>query len=583
MLSDLEITQRTEFKNITTIASEIGIPEDCVVPYGNSKAKVDLAIIDKLKDKKDGKLVVVTAITPTPLGEGKTVTTIGASLGLNSIGESVVTCIRQPSMGPIFGIKGGAAGGGYAQVGPMEDINLHLTGDIHAISAAHNLGAAALDSRLYHEERNGYEDFETRTGLKALKIDPNAITWKRVVDMNDRALRGVKIGLQTPGTKTNLNGVPRETAFDITVASELMAILALAEDLQDMRARIGKIVMARSIDGSPITAEDLQVAGAMTVVMKDAIQPTLMQTTEHTPCFIHAGPFANIAHGNSSIVADRIALKLADYVVTEAGFGADMGFEKFCNIKTRNSKHAPSAVVLVATLRSLKMHSGEYTIVPGKPLDTGLINENMDSLVKGICNLKRHVEFVCSTGVPVVVAINKFGTDSDKEIEFVKQKAIEFGAVDAVVSTVHAEGGKGGEELARAIVKACNIDSEFKFLYDDGEILSNKIEKIATKVYKAGSVNFSETAKEQLARLEKEGYGKLPVCMAKTPLSLSHDPLLKGAPEGFEFPVKEVHLSAGANFVYVLAGTIQTMPGLGSMPSYMKIDIDENGEIIGLF
>jgi len=583
MLSDLEITQKIEFRNISEIATEAGIPEECIIPYGKHKAKISLDSLRKLEDKKDGKLVVVTAITPTPLGEGKTVTTIGASLGLNSIGESVVTCIRQPSMGPIFGIKGGAAGGGYAQVGPMEDINLHLTGDIHAISAAHNLGAAALDSRLYHEERKGYEDFEKRTGLKAVKIDHDTISWKRVVDMNDRALRGMKVGLQTPGTKCNLNGVPRESAFDITVASELMAILALAEDLQDMRKRIGKIVMARSVDGKPITAEDIQVAGAMTVVMKDAIQPTLMQTTEHTPCFIHAGPFANIAHGNSSIVSDRIALKLADYVVTEAGFGADMGFEKFCNIKARYSKHAPSAVVLVATLRSLKMHSGEYKIVPGQPLDSGLVEENLEALEKGICNMKRHIEFACSTGVPVVVAINKFATDSEKEIEFVKQKAIEYGAFDAVISTVHPDGGKGGEELGNAIVKACDEPSEFKFLYEDKETLKNKIKAIATEVYKAKDVAFSELATKQLQQLQSEGYGELPVCMAKTPLSISHDPSLKGAPEGFEFPVKEVHLSAGAEFVYVMAGKIQTMPGLGSMPSYMKIDIDKDGEITGLF
>jgi formyltetrahydrofolate synthetase len=583
MLSDLEITQSIEFKNILEIASSSGIDEKYVIPYGKHKGKIDLKILEDFKDKEDGKLICVTAITPTPLGEGKTVTTIGTSLGLNKIGKRVFTCIRQPSMGPIFGIKGGAAGGGYAQVGPMEDINLHLTGDIHAISAAHNLGAAALDSRLYHEERKGYEDFENRTGMKALKIDHSTITWKRVVDMNDRALRGMKIGMQSAGTKCNLNGVPRESAFDITVASELMAILALAVDLKDMRNRIGKIVMAHSIDGKPITAEDLKVAGAMTVVMRDAIQPTLMQTTEYTPCFVHAGPFANIAHGNSSIIADKIALKLADYVVTEAGFGADMGYEKFCDIKTRYSKKDPSAVVLVATLRSLKMHSGDFKIIPGKELVRGLVEENMEALQKGICNLKRHVEFVTSTGVPVVVAINKFATDSDKEVEYVKKMAKEFGAFDAVVSTVHPEGGEGGKELAEAIVKACEKESNFNFLYPNELSLKDKIEKIATEVYKAGKVVFQEKAIEQLSKLEAEGYGELPVCMAKTPLSISHDPNLKGAPEGFDFPVKEVHLSAGAEFVYVLAGTIQTMPGLGSKPSYMNIDIDENGEIIGLF
>ena len=582
MKSDLEIAQNAKLKSINEIAANAGILESELEPYGHTKGKVNLKILDRLKDKPNGKLVVVTAINPTPLGEGKTVTTIGASLGLNVIGKRVFTCIRQPSMGPVFGIKGGAAGGGYSQVIPMEDFNINLTGDIHAISAAHNLGAAALDTRMFHEARKGYEDFEKRTGLEALKIDKDNICWNRVVDQNDRALRGMEIGLQSPGTKSNQNGIPRRTSFDITVASELMAILALSENLQDMRERFGKAVMAFNEAGKPVTAEDLKVAGAMAVIMKDAIKPTLMQTTEYTPCFVHAGPFANIAHGNSSIVADRIALKLADYVVTEGGFGSDMGFEKFCNIKTRYSGIAPSAAVIVCTVRAIKSHSGKFKIIPGKPLDEKLISEDIESLELGIDNLKAHIEHIRKYNIPAVVAINCFPTDTEAEIEFLKKKAIEFGAFKVAVSRVHPEGGEGGKELAHAIVEACETESEFKMLYNDELPLIDKIEKIAKEVYGADGIELSETAKAKLEGFQKE-HGKLPICMAKTQYSLSADPKLKGAPKNFTIPVRDAFLSTGAGFVYVLTGAITTMPGLGSTPSYMNVDIDADGKIVGLF
>lgn len=582
MKSDLQIAREATLRPIQQIGTEAGLLPEEIENYGHYKAKVSLDVLKRLKDEKDGKLIVVSAITPTPLGEGKTVTTIGASLGLARKAKKVATCIRQPSMGPIFGIKGGAAGGGYSQVVPMEDFNLHLTGDIHAITAAHNLGAAALDSRLYHEERKGYEDWEARTGTTALRIDVNRIVWPRVVDLNDRAMRNIQIGLPAPGSAKNMNGVPRDEQFQITVASELMAILALAEDLKDMRARIGRTVMAYNVDGQPITADDLGVAGAMTVVMKEAVKPTFMQTLEGTPCFIHAGPFANIAHGNSSVIADRIALKLADYVVTEAGFGSDMGFEKFCNIKSRVSGKTPDCVVLVATLRALKMHSGRFHIVPGKKLDEGLTGENTEALEIGLSNLQAHIKNVKNHGVPCVVAINRFPGDTDKELELVKQRALEFGADSAAVSEVHGQGGAGGLDLADAIIASCEAPANFTYLYEPELPLKEKIETVAKTVYNAGSVSFSELALKQLAELQ-ENYGTFPVCMAKTSLSLSHDASLKGAPSCFEFPVNEVRLSAGAGFVYVLADNIMTMPGLGSTPSYLNIDIDENDEIVGLF
>jgi formate--tetrahydrofolate ligase len=582
MRSDLEIARDAKLKTIAELLPQFGLESNEVDFYGAYKAKVSLSVLDRVQENSNGKLIVVSAITPTPLGEGKTVTTVGLSQAIGALNESVFTCIRQPSMGPIFGIKGGAAGGGHSQVVPMEDFNLHLTGDIHAISAAHNLGAAALDSRLYHEERKGYEDFESRTGLKALKIDKNHIVWKRVVDMNDRALRTIDIGLQSLDTPRNMNAIPRQTGFDISVASELMAILALVDDLQSLRKAIGKAIMAYDIDGNEITAEDLGVAGAMSVIMKETIKPTLMQTLGKTPCFIHAGPFANIAHGNSSIIADRIALKLADYVVTEAGFGSDMGLEKFVDIKTRRSGNKPSCVVLVATVRALKMHSGNFRITPGQPLAKGLIEENLEDLEAGLCNLGVHIENAMNLGIPVVVAINQFPTDSTRELARIKAYALEKGASDAQVSRVHAEGGKGGEGLAKAVIRACQKESELKFIYDNQATLKEKIEAIATKVYRAINVSYTPQAEAQLAALQKK-YGSLPVCVAKTPLSLSADPTLKGAPTGFTLPVHEVKVSAGAGFVYLLTGKVMTMPGLGSMPSYLSIDIDDKGDIVGLF
>ncbi|MFW6336064.1 MAG: formate--tetrahydrofolate ligase [Phycisphaeraceae bacterium] len=582
MATDLDIARSVTLQPIAGIAHEAGITLDELEPYGHHMAKVRLSLLDRLNDRPLGKLVVVTAITPTPLGEGKTVTTIGASLGLAHIGESVFTCIRQPSMGPVFGIKGGAAGGGHAQIVPMEEFNLHLTSDIHAITAAHNLGAAALDSRLYHEQRKGYDDFEARTGLTALRIDPEAITWKRVVDINDRALREIEIGLPSPGEETNENGIPRRSGFDITVASELMAILGLASDLKDLRRRVGRIVMARDEQGRPVTAEDVGVAGAMTVLLRDAIKPTLMQSVEHTPCFVHTGPFANIAHGNSSIVADRIALRLADYVVTEAGFGSDMGLEKFCNVKTRFSGNPPQCVVMVATLRALKMHSGRYSVSPGRPLDAGLVEPNAEALDAGLANLRVHVENARGFGVPVVVAVNRFPDDTDVELEHVQQAAERFGAHAAVVSDVHHRGGEGGADLARAIVDACEQPSDFRLLYDDGDSLREKITAVARRVYRAGDAAFFDQAQTQIDRLEADGYGNLPVCMAKTHLSISHDAKKLGAPEGYTFPVKGVYLSAGAGFVYVLADKIRTMPGLGSKPAYLGIDIDDEGNVVGL-
>lgn len=583
MPTDLDIAREASLKPIREIARGCGIEDNELVLFGDHTAKVRLDVLDRLRDRPRGKLVVVTAITPTPLGEGKTVTSIGASMGLSHIGERVITCIRQPSMGPVFGIKGGAAGGGWSQVVPMTDFNLHLTGDIHAITAAHNLGAAALDARLYHETRKGYDDFENRTDLKALRIDPETIMWKRVVDINDRALRCVKVGLPSPGAETNENGVPRVGGFDITVASELMAILGLAGDLQDMRKRIGRIVMARDEGGRPITAEDLGVAGAMTVIMKDAIQPTLMQTLEHTPCFVHTGPFANIAHGNSSIVADRIALRLADYVVTESGFGADMGFEKFCNVKTRFSGNDPSCVVMVATLRALKMHAGKYRVSPGRPLDPGLVEPNPEALEAGLVNLKAHVENAVKFGVPVVVAINRFPDDTEEELAMVAEAARGYGAVDAVVSEVHGRGGEGGAALAEAIVRACETSSKFEMLYPDEATLGDKIRRVAREVYRADDVQVLPKAAEQLDQLEADGYGHLPVCVAKTHLSISHDPTKVGLPADYKFPIREANLSAGAGFVYVLADQIRTMPGLGSKPAYLNIDIDEHGEVVGLF
>ncbi|MFA5388321.1 MAG: formate--tetrahydrofolate ligase [Candidatus Omnitrophota bacterium] len=564
MKSDIEIAREVKLTPIVKIAKKIGIREDELELHGKFKAKVELSILKRTKDRRDGKYIDVTAITPTPLGEGKTVTTIGLSLGLAKIGKKVSTCIRQPSLGPVFGIKGGAAGGGHSQVVPMEDFNLHLTGDVHAVGLAHNLCAAFLDNSLFRGNK--------------LNIDPAAILWRRVVDVSDRALRNITIG---QGSKDD--GIPRQTGFDITVASEVMAILALASDLKDLRERLGRIVVAFTREGKPVTTEDLKVAGSMAVLLKDAIKPTLMQTTEHTPCFVHAGPFANIAHGNNSIIADRIALKLSDYVVTESGFGADCGAEKAFDIKCRIGGLVPNAVVIVCSIRALKMHSGRFKVVAGKPLSEDLLKENIEAIEQGAVNLEKHIENISLFGLPAVVAINKFTTDTDKEIEAVKKKALAAGASDAVISDVWLRGGEGGKDLARAVVKAAEKPSNFKFLYSLDEPITQKIEKIATKIYGAAKVEYLPEAAKKLELYTKLGYDKLPICMAKTHLSLSHDPLLKGRPTGFTLPIRDIRVAAGAGFLYPLCGEMRTMPGLPSEPAGTHIDLDENDNVMGLF
>ncbi|MDI6708220.1 MAG: formate--tetrahydrofolate ligase [Candidatus Thermoplasmatota archaeon] len=564
MKSDLEIAQEAKLKPIIEIAEELGLKEDELELYGKYKAKVVLEVLDRLKDRKQGKYVDVTAITPTPLGEGKTVTTIGLAMALNKIGKKAITCIRQPSLGPVFGIKGGAAGGGYAQVVPMEDFNLHFTGDVHAVSLAHNLCAAFLDNVL--QKGN------------PLDIDISAINFGRVVDVSDRSLRKIIIGL---GGKED--GVPRESWFDISVASEVMAILALASDLFDLRKRLGRIVVAYTHDGKPVTAEDLKVAGAMCVLLRDAIKPNLIQTLENTACFVHAGPFANIAHGNSSIIADKIAIKLGDYVVTESGFGADCGMEKFFNIKCRYSGLIPNCVVLVTTIRALKMHSGMFKVVPGRPLPEALVKENLDALEKGICNLEAHIKNIALFGVPSVVALNVFTTDTDREIEFVREKAKKAGAEDCAISEVWAKGSEGGIELAKAVDRACKKESKFKFLYPLEAPIKEKIETIATKIYGASGVDYTPLAEDKIKLFTKQGLDKLPVCMAKTHLSLSHEPSWKGAPKNYRLPVRDIRASVGAGFLYPLCGEMRTMPGLPSVPAGTKIDIDEKGRVVGLF
>ncbi len=563
MLSDIEIAQKVKKEPIEKIAGRLKIDKKYLIPYGKYVAKVDLGILGKAQNKKQGKYILVTAITPTPLGEGKTVTTIGLSMALNRIGKLTSTCIRQPSLGPVFGIKGGAAGGGYSQVLPMEDFNLHFTGDVHAVGLAHNLAAAFLDSSLFKGNK--------------LNIDPDRIMWRRVVDVSDRALRNVRIGL---GTKDD--GIARESGFDITVASEIMAILALSNGLKDLRERIGKIVLAYTVEGKALTSEDLKVAGSMAVLLKDTIKPNLIQTLEHTPCFVHAGPFANIAHGNSSILADKIALAFSDYVVTEAGFGADCGAEKFFDIKCRTSGFVPDAAVIVCSIRALKAHSGKFKIVAGMPLDTCLNIEDIAAIEAGACNLEKQIENVKLFGVPVVVAINRFACDTDKELEFVKAKAKEFGALDCCVSEVWAKGSKGGLELAKAVVKAANEPKKFKFLYPLDMPIKEKIRTIATKIYGAKEVQYSDLAEENIKTCSEHGWSDLPICMAKTHLSLSHDPNLKGRPRDFVLPIRDIRASVGAGFLYPLCGEMKTMPGLPTHPAGEKIDIDENGNVIGL-
>lgn len=564
MLSDLEIAQRAEMQPVAKIAQSLGLEEDDIELYGRYKAKVSLEVLKKLRHRPLGKYIDVTAITPTPLGEGKTVTTIGLSMALNKIGKKSIVCIRQPSLGPVFGIKGGAAGGGYSQVVPMEDFNLHLTGDTHAVSAAHNLLAAFIDNHLFHGNQLG--------------IDPFSISWPRVVDISDRALRKIVLGL---GGRDN--GVPRESGFDIAVASEIMAILALTTDIFDLRKRLGRIVIGYTRERKPITAEDLQCAGAMTVLLRDAIKPNLLQTLENTPCFVHAGPFANIAHGNSSIIADQIALRLSEYVVTESGFGADCGMEKFMNIKCRYSGLKPDCVVMVCSIRALKMHSGRYKVVPGKPLDAEIVKEDIESLVKGSENLIKQIENARLFGVPVVVAINVFSTDTDREIETVRKIALENGAFAATVSEVWAKGGEGGRELAEAVVRACEEPNQFQFLYPLDIPIKEKIEIIATKIYGADGVVYEPVAEEKMKQFTDLGWDKLPICMAKTHLSLSHDPKLKGRPRNFKLPVRDIRPSVGAGFLYPLCGEMRTMPGLPSVPAGNKIDIDAEGNVVGLF
>jgi len=616
--SDIDIAQAAELKPINLIAEELGLKPEELEMYGEFKAKVRLNVLDRLKDVPDGKYIDVTAITPTPLGEGKSTTMVGLSQALGAhLGKRVFTCIRQPSQGPTFGIKGGAAGGGYSQVIPMEDFNLHLTGDIHAITAANNLLAAAIDVRVFHEstqtdealfnrlcppDKEGNRRFspsmlrrleklgiektdpnelteEERSKFARLDIDPDSITWRRVVDTNDRFLRGITIG-QGPAEK----GRTRETGFDITVASEIMAILALTTDLADMRERFGKIVIGTNKKGEAVTAEDLGVSGAMTVLMKDAIKPTLMQTLEGTPVFVHTGPFANIAHGNSSIIADKIALKLADYVVTESGFGADIGMEKFFDIKCRYSGLIPSVVVLVATVRALKMHGGGPKVVAGKPLDPAYTEENLDMLRAGLPNMQKHIKNALRYGIPVVVAVNSFADDTQAEVELVRKGALEAGAEDAVVSRHWMEGGAGAAALAEAVVKAVEKPSNFEFLYPLDISIKEKIETICKEIYGADGVDYEPEAEAKIELYTKLGFDDLPLCMAKTHLSLSHDPLLKGVPTGFRVPIRDIRASVGAGFLYPLLGTMSTMPGLPTRPVFYDVDVDlETGRVVGLF
>jgi len=563
--SDLEIAQNATLKHINEIAEQLGLdPDTDLEHYGKYMAKIDLSVLDKFKDKPDGKYIDITALTPTPLGEGKSTTTVGLGQALNYIGKKATVTVRQPSQGPTFGIKGGAAGGGYSQIIPMENFNLHLTGDIHTITAAHNLIAAMIDAHLHHGNK--------------LNIEPQNIPWRRVIDLNDRALRNVIVGL---GKKSD--GIPRETGFDITVASEIMAILALTTSLQDMRERIGRMVVAYDKDKKPVTADDLGAAGAATVLMRDAIKPTLMQTLENTPALVHAGPFANIAHGNSSVLADMIALKTSDYVITESGFGADIGAEKFFNIKCRYSGLKPHAAVLVVTIRALKSHTGKYKIVPGKPLPDELTQENVADVEAGAANMIRHLENLRKFGITPVVAINRFTDDTDKEIQAVKEIAVASGALGASVADHWANGGEGAAELAEMVVDAANQENDFRFLYDVNLPIKDKIEIIAKEIYRADGVEYDSTAERQIRQFERDGFGNLPICMAKTHLSFSADPKLKGAPTGFTIPITEVRASVGAGFIYPLCGDMRTMPGLGSAPAAMNVDIDEDGNIVGLF
>ena len=560
--SDLEIARGANLRPLTDVAEEAGIPVEMLEPYGAGAAKISLDAIEALADRPRARYVVVTAITPTPLGEGKTTTTVGLGQGFGHIGKRATIAIRQPSLGPTFGIKGGAAGGGYSQVVPMELFNLHLTGDMHAVTAAHNMCSAMLDAHIYHGNDSG--------------LDLHNITWRRVVDINDRALRNIVVGLGG-----RLDGIPRESGFDITAASEVMATLALATSLSDLRARLGRTVVGYTKAGDPVTAEDLKAAGAMAVLLKDALKPNLMQTLEGGPALVHTGPFGNIATGNSSIVADRIAIHTGDFLVTEAGFGADMGAERFFNIKCRYSGLAPDAAVMVATVRGLKAHSGNHRIVAGRPLPEALLAENPDEVHAGGDNLRKQLSNMKAHGVTPVVAINAFPGDHDADLAAIAEIADEYGARCAV-TTHFSDGGAGAAQLAEAVAEACEEPSSFKVLYEDDLSLKDKIAAVATTVYGADDVEYSATANRQLDTYESAGFGHLPVCIAKTHLSISSDPSLKGAPTGWTLPVREVRASVGAGFVYPICGDMRTMPGLGRQPAAMGIDLDENGEIVGL-
>ena len=575
---DIEIAQAADLQQIVDIAEKSGLSEEDLMLYGKYKAKVHLDVREKLKDRPNAKYVDVTAITPTPLGEGKTTTTVGLTEALGYLGHRAIAAIRQPSMGPTFGIKGGAAGGGYSQIVPMQDFNLHLTGDIHAISVAHNLCAAAIDARIYHENRWSDSFFE-RKGMHKLHINPYSVTWNRVVDVNDRALRNIMVGLGDIS-----DGPLRQAAFDITVASELMAILALTTSVEDMRERIGRIVIGTNSkvhNPDPVTTEDLQVAGAMTVLMKDTVMPTLLQTLEEQPAFVHAGPFANIAHGNSSVIADLIGTKMADFLVTESGFGSDIGMEKFFDIKCRASGLIPDAVVMVATVRALKMHGGGPRVVPGRKLDKAYTEENLDLLREGLSNLEAHIKIAKKFGIPVVVAINAFPDDTDAEHQIIHEAAMRAGAFDAVVARHWAKGGEGAAELAEAVVRATEEPSDFDFLYDLDQPIKEKIETLAKEIYGADDVDYSPEAESKIELYTDLGYDHMPICMAKTHLSLSHEPAWKGVPRGFTFPIRDIRASVGAGFLYPLAGEVRTMPGLPSSPSFMDIDLVD-GKIVGL-
>jgi formate--tetrahydrofolate ligase len=557
--ADVRIARQAKMRPILEIARDLGLPEDCIELHGHYKAKINLDALPVL-GPPTAKVIVVTAMTPTPLGEGKTVNTIGLSLGLNRLGKRAVCAIRQPSLGPFFGVKGGAAGGGRSQVLPMDEINLRLTGDIDAVAASHNLLAALVDNHLYH-------------GNKA-DLDLESVTWPRVVDMNDRALRKIRVSV---GDKTE-----RSTQFDIAVASEVMAILALATSYDDLRQRLGRIIVGRTKAGTPVTAEDLQASGAMAVLLRDALKPNLLQTIENTPAFIHAGPFGNIAHGNSSVIADFMAVRCADYVVTESGFGADLGFEKFIDIKCRISGLAPSAAMIVATIRACKLHGSTVDVKPGRPLPQELIEENVEAVEKGSANLAHMIGIVRRSGIPAVVAINRFAEDTEREIDALVRAARAAGAAGVEVIEAYERGGAGAEDAARAVAKACETASEVRAFYDVSAPIPAKIEAIAREVYGADGVDFSPRAQEEIDRYAAWGLDRLPICMAKTHLSVSHDPKRRGAPSGFRVPIQQVRASAGAGFLVALLGDVMMMPGLPSEPASANMDIDENGNLIGL-